>query len=111
MKTQHDPLARAGAGQDAGPLFAAPHNGTTTSKAAASAIAADAKTLRSHVFTYLKGCGADGATDEEIQDALEMDPSTERPRRGELVTQGVVVDSGRTRPTRSGRKAVVWIAK
>lgn len=30
-------------------------------------------------------------------------------RRGELVTGGWVIDSGRRRPTRSGQPAVVWV--
>ena len=51
-----------------------------------------------------------GATDEEQQDALGMNPSTQRPRRGELVAMKLVRDSGRTRRTRSGRRATVWVA-
>lgn len=52
----------------------------------------------------------DGCTDEEMQLALKMNPSTQRPRRGELVGMGLVKDSGRTRRTRSGRRATVWVA-
>lgn len=51
-----------------------------------------------------------GATDEEIQRTLDMNPSTQRPRRVELVDAGLIEDSGRTAPTRSGRPAVVWVA-
>lgn len=50
----------------------------------------------------------DGATDEEVQDWLGMNPSTQRPRRVELVEGGWVCDSGLTRKTRSGTSAVVW---
>lgn len=50
----------------------------------------------------------EGLTDLEIQDALGMDPSTERPRRGELERKKLIKNSGRTRATRSGRQAVVW---
>jgi hypothetical protein len=53
-------------------------------------------------------CEQGDATDEEIQLGLEMSGSTERPRRVELVAAGRIVDSGRTRPTQSGRQAVVW---
>lgn len=59
------------------------------------------------VLTFLRQRHAwdgGGATDEEIQDFLSMNPSTQRPHRG------LVVDSGRTRLTRSGRKATVWVA-
>lgn len=52
----------------------------------------------------------DGMTDEEMQDALGMEGSTERPRRVELVESGAVIDSGRTRSTKSGRQATVWVA-
>ena len=51
-----------------------------------------------------------GLTDEEVQIILDLDPSSERPRRVELVRDGLVVDSGRTRLTVSGRKATVWVA-
>jgi DNA-binding IclR family transcriptional regulator len=51
-----------------------------------------------------------GMTDEEIQRALKLNPSTERPRRIELVQAGKVRDSGRTRKTASGRAATVWAA-
>jgi hypothetical protein len=49
-----------------------------------------------------------GGTDEELQDALGMNPNTQRPRRIELVERGLVRDSGRTRKTKSGRRATVW---
>lgn len=38
-----------------------------------------------------------------------MNPSTERPRRVELVENGLVEDSGRVRQTDSKTEAVVWI--
>ena len=81
-----------------------------TSVQAAERIREDAGTLRGRVLAYLRGAGARGGTDEEIQAALDMNPSTERPRRGELVEAGFVIDSGSTRPTRSGRQATVWLA-
>jgi hypothetical protein len=52
-----------------------------------------------------------GATDEQMQEALDMNPSTQRPRRIELVSMGLVEDSGETRTTRSGSTATVWKAK
>ena len=51
-----------------------------------------------------------GATDEEMVDGLDMNPNTQRPRRVELVAMKKVKESGETRPTRSGHKAVVWEA-
>lgn len=81
-----------------------------TSMAAAVGIEPNAMTLLRDVLLALRSWRQEGATDQEIQDALSMDPSTERPRRVELVKRGLVKDSGRTRLTRSGRKATVWVA-
>ena len=82
-----------------------------TSVAAAEQVEPHAGTLRARVLEEIRRHGADGATDENVQDALWINPSTERPRRIECVEAGLVIDSGRTRPTRSGRAAAVWIAK
>lgn len=49
----------------------------------------------------------DGATDEEIAAGLDMNPSTARPRRVELVGLGRIVKAG-VRKTRSRRNADVW---
>ncbi len=81
-----------------------------TSMAASVAIEPRAATLRRAVLDWLRGRGDEGATDEEIQDALSMNPSTQRPRRIELMRGGLVVDTGRTRTTKSNRKACVWAA-
>lgn len=66
-------------------------------------------TWRRRVLTAIVARGEQGATDEELQDALGLNPSTERPRRVELVEGGWIEDSERRRPTRSGRYAVVWV--
>lgn len=81
---------------------------STTSRAAAEAIQPSAETLRGKVLAYLRETG--GATDEQGIEATGMGGSTWRPRRVELVVRGLVRDSGKTRLTRSGRKAVVWVA-
>lgn len=81
-----------------------------TSVAAGERIREDAGTLRGRVLAYIRGAAERGATDEEMQAALDMNPSTQRPRRGELVEAGLVMDSGITRPTKSGRQATVWRA-
>lgn len=80
-----------------------------TSVAAAEEIAASAATLRGLVLSYIQIRGEEGATDEEIAAALDMNPSTARPRRVELERAGLIKKSGR-RPTRSGRMATVWSA-
>lgn len=85
-------------------------NGTPTSNEAAERIEPAAGTLRELVLIYLRNCKAHGATDEEIQLALSMNPSTQRPRRQELEKLGMILRTSRTRPTRSGRSAVIFIA-
>jgi hypothetical protein len=66
-------------------------------------------TKKALVFKEIVCRGKEGATDEEIMMDLGMSPNTERPRRVELVREGFIVDSGRTRKTRANRDAVVWI--
>jgi hypothetical protein len=93
------------------PLFAtrAPSNGTITSAKAADLL--DPTTLNAMQRRVLELLAAtpDGLTDEEMQRRLEMNPSTQRPRRIELARRGLVVECG-TRRTSSGRMATVWKA-
>jgi hypothetical protein len=81
-----------------------------TSHAAAVSAQWNADTQRAKVYRSLSRAGFFGRTDHELQSILAMNPSTERPRRVELVKKGLVKDSGRRRLTPSGRKAVVWVA-
>jgi hypothetical protein len=79
------------------------------SRESAELIEPDAASLRGRVLAYVRKCGATGATDDEMQVALKMNPSTQRPRRIELWKADLVKASGIKRPTRSGRNAMVWI--
>ena len=90
-------------------LFRSDH--PDTSKNAAHAVRSVTPKLRTLVHTWLIERGEAGATDEEIQEGLAISPNTQRPRRVELQRSGAVTDSGKRRPTRSGRKAIVWVAK
>jgi transcription initiation factor IIE alpha subunit len=81
-----------------------------TSAAAADQAAGRAPTDRERVLLVIRSEKERGLIDEEIERLLNMNPSTVRPRRGELVKLGLVCNSGRTRDTRSGAKATVWIA-
>ncbi len=81
-----------------------------TSVAAAESVQPHAGTQRAAVLEYIRGRGVDGATDEEIAEALAISGNAARPRRIELLTARLVCDSGRTRATHSGRDAVVWKA-
>lgn len=85
--------------------------GSATSEAAAEAIGEVTGHLRRMVFELLGEHLQGGLTDHQMQELLVMNPSTQRPRRVELVDQGFVIDSGRRRLTPSGRAAVVWIVR
>ncbi len=87
-------------------------SGSETSKAAAEKAKPNAASQRARVLKLItESCWRDdpGLTDEEIQDRLGLTGNTQRPRRMELLKTGVVKDSGRTRKTKSGREAVVWV--
>lgn len=81
-----------------------------TSRNAASSAEPTAGTKRAQALAYLRSQGAVGATDEEMQAHIPMNPNTQRPRRVELVMAGLVKDSGRCRRTQGGDLAVVWVA-
>ena len=85
-----------------------PHS--ETSVKAAELIEPSVGSLQAKILSGLREESYLGQTDEEIALAWELNPSTSRPRRIELVNAGLVVDSGRTRKTISGRAATVWIA-
>jgi len=65
---------------------------------------------RARVLAFIRSRGSAGATDRETEAALNIIAQTVTPRRGELVTDGLVADSRMRRPTPSGRMAVVWVA-
>ena len=62
------------------------------------------------VYSYIESRGLDGATDQEIESTTRIDGNSVRPSRGSLVKQGLVFDSGRTRPNAKGNNCIVWIA-
>ena len=81
-----------------GPLFAS----VEAAKRAAPRASGD----RLRILRVLAAAGP--MTDEGLQTLLQMNPSTERPRRGELVDDGLVRDSGCMGRTHSGCRAVLW---
>jgi hypothetical protein len=97
---------------DIGPLFTqrAPSvNGSITSAAAADSLSPHTLNAMQRKVLELLAATPEGLTDEEMQRRLEMNPSTQRPRRIELARLGMVVEAG-TRKTASGRSASVWQA-
>lgn len=81
--------------------------GSETSKAAALSLD-DGRTAtqRRRIMLYIAEHGP--ATDQELETALEIEGNAVRPRRGSLVAEGWLEDSGEKRPTASGRQATVW---
>lgn len=64
---------------------------------------------RVRVLAYLLSTGGRGATDREIQGALEMRGSTQRPRRVELVEMGLARATGETRDGSTVWCPVRWL--
>lgn len=82
-----------------------PAQPTETSRAAAKSMAKRAASLRTQVFEFIRDHGP--CTDEEIANALRLNPSTARPRRIELVKADIVIPVGLA-ATASGHKATTW---
>lgn len=83
---------------------------TVTSAAAARKVLPKTGTQKRDVLNALveaHATGHVGATDPELQRRLGIGPNSLRPRRGELVTLGLVTDSGRTR-NHEGNPHIVW---
>jgi hypothetical protein len=64
---------------------------------------------RARILDFLRRYPTKSWTDEGLADMLHMNPSTERPRRIELLEAGLIESCG-TAKTSSGRSAVLWRA-
>src|SRR5712664_4216138 len=69
------------------------------------------RTLQTVVAEAIRAAGTRGMTDDELAVALGIGISSVNARRRELVLKNVVTDSRRRRPTRTGRAAIVWVAR
>jgi hypothetical protein len=88
-----------------------PHvRGSVTSLLAAERIAPIAGTMQARVLAVVRQAGEDGATCDEVEQSLGGRHQSISARIRELVLLGWVEDSGRERPTRSRRHAVVYVA-
>lgn len=63
--------------------------------------------LRAAVLKHIMKCGKHGATCEEIENALDLRHQSASARVNELMNTGRIAAIG-TRPTSSGRNALVW---
>lgn len=63
----------------------------------------------SEIWSFLASAKEHGATDQELEIALNRPGNTIRPSRRGLVKDGVVVDSDKWRFTVAKRRAIVWV--
>ena len=80
-----------------------------TERAAARKAMPRTGTQRRLILDVIGAAGDDGMIDEDIAKADGVADTAHRTRRNELVTDGWVVDSGRTRVTESGTDSIVWV--
>lgn len=91
-------------------FFHAPASGAPdTERLAAVLVYPRTGTKRLEVLDHFVQVGEGGATDEEVSEALGMRLYTAAPRRHELVSDGWLEDSGRTRRTTTRTPATVWV--
>lgn len=89
-----------------------PHNSTPTSIQAASSKRSTAATERARVLAYIQS-RRDGATREEVEEALGISGNSVRPRVAELLGNyghtKVLREGPTTRKTKAGRNAaILW---
>ena len=65
--------------------------------------------IRARVYQFIVDCMERGATDQEMQFALNMSGDTLRPARGKLLKDGLIYDSGKTRKNANGNDCIVWV--
>lgn len=87
-----------------------PHNGTETSRAAAESMAPRRETDEARIIAFVRRCPT-GATCDEVEAALGMTHQTASARINGLASPSRLrlVPAGYTRPTRSGRRAQVYV--
>jgi hypothetical protein len=83
---------------------------TDTSKEAAESIKPSASKIRTRILSELQIRGSTGATCDELEQAHNLSHQTASARLREMAMKGDIYDSLYRRPTRSGRKAIVWRA-
>lgn len=86
------------------------HGGNPESTAAHQSIEPSKRTLRLEIYRLIRRAVIDGKTCDELEAATGWSHQTTSARVTELKSAGWIVDSGRRRPTRSGRSAAVLIA-
>lgn len=82
----------------------------STRRAAHEQIQPVAGTLRSMVYMEIQKRGDAGLTCDDVEFILGMSHQTASARVNELKNARMIVDTGIRRATRTGRKAVAWVA-
>lgn len=80
-----------------------------TQRQAAVLVYPETGSQRRRVLDAIVDAADDGMTDDELERGLGLRHQTASARRNELAADGWIEDSGRRRPTSSGRDAAVWI--
>lgn len=99
-----------GLASPAGIIRVAHVRGSDTSYAAARSMDGPAASIRERVFQAIKAAGANGVTSDQLEATMGRH-QTISARVRELSLLGRIMDTGRRRATRSGRKARVYVAK
>jgi hypothetical protein len=82
--------------------------GSDTSQEAAASMDLFAAPCRASVYQFVRAA-PEGATCDEVEAALRMRHQNVSARLRELVLGGAIRDSGERRPTRSGRRARIYV--
>lgn len=85
--------------------------GSDTSREAAESVQPHLERLEAKVLHAIRSGGDGGLTDDEGEHVLGLAHQTYSARRRALVQKGLVEASDQRRPTRSGRRATVWVAR
>lgn len=86
-----------------------PFSNPTTSKRAARSARPTAKQVQDRVERFIREGGSVGSTCDEIETHLRLLHQSASARVRKLAQMGRIEDSGRTRKTRAGRDAIVWL--
>jgi hypothetical protein len=61
------------------------------------------------VYQFIVDKQEHGATDQEMQKALNMPGDTLRPTRLSLLKNNLIYDSGKTRQNENGNDCIIWV--
>lgn len=84
------------------------HSPCDTSTEAAKALSPHLGKLQSIALAAIREHG--GLTTEQVSDKTGINPKAIEPRVSELKTKGLIVDSGKRRKNKSGKRAIVMVA-